>query len=88
MNAVGHFLDFRKTFSHLPCENVSLFLVSEIYLQMVKHFLSKKMKLQWNVILSVNYLNSINCCATLPDLQNVIPFHANAINAIIMHTAS
>ena len=53
------------------------FLTSEIYLQRVKRFLSKKMKLQWNEVLNIDYLNSINCWATLADLQKVIPFHAN-----------
>ena len=33
MNAIGHLLDFRRTFSHLASEKVSVFLASEIYLQ-------------------------------------------------------
>ena len=50
MNALGHLLDFRKTFSNSASENVSVFLASEIYLQRVKRFLSKNMKLQWNEV--------------------------------------
>ena len=46
MNALGHLLDFRRTFSNSASENVSVFLASEMYLQKVKRFLSKKMKLQ------------------------------------------
>ena len=68
INALGHLLEFQRTFSHSTSENVSVFLASEIYLQRVKRFLSKKMKLQWNEVLSVDYLYSINCWATLADL--------------------
>ena len=50
MNALGHLLDFRRTFSNSASENVSVFLASEIYLQRVKRFLSKNMKLQWNEV--------------------------------------
>ena len=50
MNAVGHLLDFRRTFSNSASGNVSVFLASEIYLQRVKCFLSKKMKLEWNKV--------------------------------------
>ena len=45
MNALGHWLDFQRKFSNSVYENVSAFLASEI-LQRVKHFLSRKMKLQ------------------------------------------
>ena len=62
------------------------FLTSEIYLQRVKRFLSKKMKLQWNEVLNIDYLNSINCWATLADLQKVIPFHANRYKQIILNS--
>ena len=88
MNALGHLLDFRRTFSHSASENVSVFLPSEFFLQRVKRFLSKKMKLQWNEVLSVDYLNSINCWATLANLQNVIPFHANRYKQIILNSTT
>ena len=84
MNALRHLLDFRRIFSHSASENISVFLASEIYLQRVKRFLSKKMKLQWNEVLSVDYLNSINCWATLEDLQKVTSFHANRYKQIIL----
>ena len=85
MNALGHLLDFRRTFSNSASENVSVFLASEIYFQRVKRFLSKKMTLPWNDVLSVDYLNSISCWATLADLQKVIPFHANRYKQIIVN---
>ena len=94
MNALGHLLDFRRTFSNSASENVSVFFTQEICLQRVKRFLSKKMKLLWNEVLSVDYLDTINCWATLADLQKVIPFQqVQAIylkhsNTIIMHSAT
>ena len=44
------------------------------------------MKLPWNEVLSVDYLNSINFCATLADMQKVIPFHANRYKQIILNS--
>ena len=86
MNALGHMLGFRKTFNHSASENV--FLASEIYLQKVKRFLFKKMKLQWNEVLNADNLNGINCWSTLGDLQKVILFHANRYKQIILNSTS
>ena len=88
MNALCHLRDFRSSFSNPASENVSVFLASEIYLQRGKRFASKKIKLQWNKVLCVNYLNSINCWATLADLQKVIPFHATRYKQIILNSAT
>ena len=72
MNAVNHMLDYRR--SSDTCKiNLSVFIASEIYLQRVKKYLLRKMKIEWNTLLSVEYLESINCWATLDDLQKVIP---------------
>ena len=38
-----------------------VFIPSEIYIQRVKRYLSKKMKSDWREVLSVDYFNSINC---------------------------
>ena len=62
MNALGHLLDFRRSYSDLTKINSSVFIPSEIYIQRVKRYLSKKkMKSDWTEVLSVGYLNSINC---------------------------
>ena len=42
MNALGHLLDFRRTFSNSASQNVSIFLGSEIYFQRVHRFLPKR----------------------------------------------
>jgi len=59
----------------------------EIYIQRVKQSLAKKMRSQWNVLLSIEYLSSINCWATLNDLQNVIPFHGDRFAEIILNSS-
>jgi len=63
-------------------------MASEIYIQRVKQSLAKKMRSQWNVLLSVEYLSSINCWATLDDLQSVIPFHGDRFAEIILNSST
>ena len=48
-------------------------------------FLSRNMKEEWTKILNIDYLNSINCCASLEDLQRAIPFHCNRYKQIILN---
>ena len=74
MNALGHLLDFRRSYSDLTQINSSAFIPSEIHIQRVKRYLPKKIKSGWREVLSVDYLNSINCWAKLEELQKVIPF--------------
>ena len=64
MNALGHMLDHRRS-SRICQNNLSIFIASEIYLNRVKKFLFRKMKAEWTKILSIEYLDSINCWATL-----------------------
>ena len=83
MNALSHLLDFRRIFEERHA-NSQTFMASEIYIQRVKRSLAKKMRSQWNVLLSIEYLSSINCWATLEDLQSVIPFHGDKFAQIIL----
>ena len=84
MNALSHMLDFRRSVA-LRNENISVFVSSEIYLERVKKCLKKRMKSEWSVVLSVEYLSSINCWASLDDLQSVIPYHANKFTQILIN---
>ena len=88
MNALGHLLDFRRSYSDLTKINSSVFIPSEIYIQRVKRYLSKKMKSDWREVLSVDYLNSINCWAKLEELQKVIPYHSEKYKQIILNASS
>ena len=84
MNAISHMLDYRRSCG--VCQtNLSIFVASEIYLSRIKKFLSRNMKEEWTKILNIDYLNSINCWASLEDLQRVIPFHCNRYKQIIIN---
>lgn len=85
MNAIGHMLDFRRSFNET---NGAKYIATKIYLQRVKRYLFKKMKTSWNELLSIEYLNSINCWATLKDLQLVIPYHCNKYMQIVKNASS
>ena len=43
------------------------------------------MKIQWNTVLSIEHLCSINCWATLEEMQQVIPFHADRFSQIVLN---
>ena len=84
MNALSNMLDYRRSMAS-SSNNISVFVAAEIYLDRVKKCLVKKMKVQWNEVLSVDYLTSINCWASLQDMQNVIPYHSNRFAQIILN---
>ena len=85
MNAIGHMLDYRRS-TGLPTDKVHVFVAAEIYLQRVKKFLSRKMRVEWRTVLSLEYLESINCWATLEELQRVIPYHSDRYKQIILNS--
>ena len=69
----------------MQTENISVFVASQIYLDRVRKCLTKQMKVEWNTVLSVDSLSSINCWAMLDDLQKVIPFHAEKFTQILLN---
>ena len=87
MNSIGHIIDYRRS-NTTSQEIVCVFVAAEVYLQRVKRYLVKKMKIEWNTLLSVDYLDSINCWATLKDLQKVVPFHSNKYKQIMLNSGS
>ena len=52
MNAIGHMLDYRRCAGTRE-RNITVFIAPEIYLDRVKKFLRRKMKIEWNTLLSV-----------------------------------
>jgi len=85
MNSLSHAVDFRRMEN---IEQSHMFMASEIYLERVKKTLAKKMRCEWNVLLSVDYLSKINCWATLDDIQKVIPYHADRFTQILINASS
>ena len=49
---------------------------------------TQKMKSDWREVLSVDYLNSINCWAKLEELQKVIPYQSEKYKQIILNASS
>ena len=84
MNAIGHMLDYRR-FSNTCEKNLTVFVAAEIFMNRVKKYLSRKMKAEWRTVLSVEYLDSINCWATLQDLQKVVPYHSDKYKQIVIN---
>ena len=87
MNSISHMLDFRRS-TGLDPNHVHVFIAAEIYLERVRKCLTKKMKAQWNVVLSVEHLTQIGCWASLDDLQAVIPFHGERFAQILINSSS
>ena len=46
------------------------------------------MKSDWREVLSVDYLNSVNCWAKLEELQKVVPYHSEKYKPIILNASS
>ena len=86
INSLSHLLDLRRISATLN-SNISVFIAAEIYMDRVKKCLSKKMRAEWNVLLSVEYLSKINCWATLDDLETVIPYHGNKFTQILINSS-
>jgi len=86
MNALAHLLDYRRSVE-IKRENIPVFISSEIYLDRVKKCLRKQMRIEWNNVLSIEYLESINCWATLEQLQEVIPYHGDKFSQILLNAS-
>ena len=85
MNSISHVLDFRRM------DDISLnqaFTASEIYIERVKKTLAKKMRCEWNVLLSVEHLSTIGCWASLQEMQKVVPYHADRFAQILINSSS
>ena len=81
MNARGYLLDFGGNYSDLTKIHSSVFSTS-------KTLPIQKMKSDWREVLSVDYLNSINCQAKLEEQQEVIPYHSEKYKQIILNATS
>ena len=87
-NALEYLLDFFRSYSDLTKIHNSVFILSKIYIQRVRSYLSTKMKSDWREVLSVYYLNSLNCWVKLEELQKVIPYHSEKYKQIILNASS
>ena len=82
LQALSHCLDFLR-YQGVDSDKISLFVTTEVFLSRAKQCLRKKLRVEWNTLLSIETLENKNCWATLKELQNVLPFHETKYNQII-----
>ena len=82
LQALAHCLDFLR-YQGIKSDKISLFMTSEIFLSRAKQCLRKKMRVEWNTLLSIENLESKNCWATLNELETVIPFYETKYKQVI-----
>ena len=80
--ALGHCLDFLR-FKGLRADLIATFITTEVFLSRAKQCLRKKMRVEWNTVLSIEHLENINCWASLAELQEVLPFHETRFAQVI-----
>ena len=80
--ALGHCLDFLR-FKGLRADLIATFITTEVFLSRAKQCLRKKMRFEWNTVLSIEHLENINCWASLAELQEVLPFHETRFAQVI-----
>ena len=59
-----------------------MFSVVEIFLYRIRKCLGKKMRIQWDNYLSIEYLEEQGCWATLQQIDSVVSFHKGRFNEI------
>ena len=86
VNALGEALDFRKSCGAVSSVNnkfSDVIGMVEILLSRTRKSLAKKMRIDWNSSLDVDFLAAKNCWATLEELQRVIPYHKEKFDRIM-----
>ena len=74
INEISHALDFRRLNGTLD-GTVRMFSVVKIFLSRIRKCLGKKMRIQWDNYLSIEYLEEQGCWATLQQIDSVVSFH-------------
>ena len=87
LNALSHAIDYKRSLG-VPYCTMQAFVMAEVYLQRIKRTVGKKMRLQWKSVLSVEYLESVNCWATLEELQKVIPYHKDRFIQVLQNATN
>ena len=57
--------------------------VMEIFINRTRKALSKKMRIEWNRILDIDYLEKQGCWASYENLQSVVPYHEKRFLTLI-----
>ena len=82
LQSLTHCLDFLR-FRGLSSHKIATLITTEVFLSRAKQCLRKKMRVEWKTVLSIDHFESLNCWATLADLQNVLPFYEERFKQVI-----
>ena len=82
LQSLSHCLDFVR-FKGLCPAKVSVLLTSEVFITRAKQSLRKRMRVEWNTVLSIENFESMNCWASLTDMQKVVPFHEDRYAQVV-----
>ena len=82
LQSLSHCLDFLR-FKGLRANEISTLITTEVFLSRAKQCLRKKLRVEWNTVLSIEHLEDINCWASLGELQKVLLFHENRFEQVI-----
>ena len=82
VDAVSHALDYRRL-NGVCSETGRQFAVAEIFTSRIRKSLSRKMRLQWHTVLTVEHMQEAGCWATLQEMKQVIPFHQERFDKVI-----
>ena len=81
-------------FQRVSSHKAATLITTEVFLSRAKQCFRKKMRVEWKSVLSIEHFESMNCLASLADLQKVLPFHEERFkqvtklakgNAVIPH---
>ena len=85
LHAIADAIEFSVSYGGFK-EGRDIVNVMEIFINRTRKALSKKMRIEWNHILDIDYLEKQGCWATYEDLQTVIPHHEPRFVSIIAHS--
>jgi len=63
LQSLSHCLDFIR-YQGIMSSKIAVFMATEVYLSRAKQCLRKKMRVEWNSLLTIEHFESMNCWAT------------------------
>ena len=82
LHAISDAIDFSVTCGGFK-EGRDIVNVMEIFITRTRKAIGKKMRVEWNHILDIDYLEKQGCWASYENLQTVVPYHEPRFLAII-----
>lgn len=84
LNSLADAIDYRKCCGAFASTRDILDVV-DVLLTRTRRSLARKMRVQWNTLLDIDFLAKQNCWASLSQLQSVLPYHLPRFTSIIQN---